>query len=105
MEEKIRDRLSYIIRKDDMKNVSVKMGTDGPYITLNVHGWSVSKTSKIMEKMLLLEKEAFSLNVIHGYRHGTEIKQMLCRFTHARLLKSRGYNENPGITHIKFNAA
>lgn len=105
--EEIQDKLTYILQKSDLERVSVKIGEDGAaYITLDIHGWPLAKTQKVMQNLILLQREAFNLNIVHGYLHGMATKEMLLNeFTNCRLIKKRSYNENPGITFMRFKAA
>ena len=66
---------------------------------------SIAKAEAVLRKMLLIIRCEFNLDIIHGYSHGIKIKAMLTEYKNERILKRRGYNENPGLTYMKIRAA
>lgn len=107
-EEQIRDRLSYILPGEELGRVKYLkiVNNDILYITLDVHKWSRDKVASVLRKIVVLEREPLCISVIHGYTHGTKIKEMLCAdFRNERMVHRRGYNENPGMTLLSFRAA
>jgi len=105
-EERIRDRLSYLLRQEDLIKTVINQKEDGIHITLDVHGWSKAKVAKVIHNLALLEKEEFKLDIIHGYVHDTAIKQMLVNdFREERLIKEWRPQYNPGLTRMWFKAA
>lgn len=105
--ETIQDRLTYILNKEEIGRVEVSIGEDGnPFIRLDMHEWSTCKARTVLNKLILLNREAFCIDLVHGYLHGTKIKAMLTHdYSNQRVLLRRGYNENPGITFMKIAAA
>jgi len=100
------DKMTFLLKKDELARLHIEMTEQGePFIKLDVHGWSIAKTETILNKMLLLIKCEFNLDIIHGYMHGCKIKAMLTGFKNARIEKKRGYNENPGLTYMKIMQA
>lgn len=103
------DKLSFILKKDEMDRVAVKTGEeDGkPFIVLDTHGWGAYKARVILDKIILINRgEDFNIDLIHGYQHGIAIKHMLLHeYKNPRITKMRSYNENPGLTLLKVAAA
>ena len=74
---------------------------------LNVHGWSVKKTEVVIDKLVKLMIGSFELCIIHGYIHGTHIKDMLTRYTNTRLVDTNPkycLAYNPGVTYMDFKS-
>ena len=73
--------------------------------TVNVHGLSVGRAIKFIRNLLCLSiSEPLILEVIHGYNHGTAIKEAIQKESLSRMpyqLISIPYN--PGITKIVIN--
>lgn len=104
--EQIQDTLTFIFKKEDMQRIKIKLDAEGnPFITIDVHGWSKATTKKKLENIMLLFRGTFHMNIIHGYMHGIEIKKMLLAYKNDRIIRKRGYNENPGIFYMKFKEA
>lgn len=71
-------------------------------IEIDVHGMNQSQVKTLMNKTLKDAKQNVSMiRVIHGYQHGTAIRQMLRRQyrTHPRV-KHIVLSLNPGITEF-----
>lgn len=105
--EQLQDLMTYILKKDELNRIRITTDEDGLFrITIDMHGWNVKKSKAVLNNIILLNKTAFNLDVIHGYNNGLEIKKMLFNeFSSSRIEKKRSYNENPGLTYFKFNAA
>lgn len=104
--EMLYDKMSYLLKKEEMSRLQIEITEQNePFIKLDVHGWSLAKTEAVLNKMLLLIRCGFNLDIIHGYLHGCKIKAMLTEYKSERMEKKRGYNENPGLTYIKFAQA
>lgn len=104
--EMLYDKMTFLLKKEELDRLHIEMTELGePFIKLDVHGWSIAKTEVILNKMLLLIRCEFNLDIIHGYLHGLKIKSMLTEYKNARIQKRRGYNENPGLTYFKFAQA
>lgn len=114
-ESQVYDRLTYILNKDEIKRVEInrvnaenhKSIKNQIQIMLNVHGWSVKKTEVVIDKLVKLMIGSFELCVIHGYIHGTHIKDMLTRYTNTRLVDTNSkycLAYNPGVTYMDFKS-
>lgn len=106
-EQVVIDKMSFVLKKDELERVSAKIGEDGkPFIILDMHGWCTQKAKDVLDKTILINREEFNLDLVHGYRHGTAIKSMLQNdYKNSRVIKMRSYNENPGLTFIKIAEA
>ncbi len=68
-------------------------------ITVELHGLTVSETKKIINGILLLINEPFTLKLIHGYNHGTALKEYIHKDLHnKRIVEKYCYPYNPGET-------
>lgn len=71
-------------------------------IEIDVHGMNQSQVKTLMNKTLKNAKQnIYMIRIIHGYQHGTALRQMLRRQyrTHPRV-KHIELSLNPGITEF-----
>lgn len=101
--EQILDKMTFILNKDELSRLNVEIGEDGnPFIKLDMHGYSIAKAKAILDKTILLNREAFNIELIHGYNKGIAIKKMLLSdYSNKRIIRKRSYNENPGLTFMQ----
>lgn len=78
-EAEIRDRLSYILCGNSawrFKRIEVSK-TGGVLIVFDPHGMDVDSAKKVVNGTVNIIRVPFDLGVIHGYNHGTAIRDML----------------------------
>ena len=102
-EQLVIDKMSFVLKRDELDRVSAKIGEDGmPFIILDMHGWCTKKAKEVLDKTILINRGEFNIDLVHGYKHGIAIKKMLLsEYKNNRIIKMRSYNENPGLTFIK----
>lgn len=94
-------KLKLILLDEDMLRFS---GKDGVYF-LDVHGLPVHEARMLIKNVGALMSSKDNLTVIHGYNHGTAIKEMLAKdglFRRTYTLTENAYNK--GRTSIQFAA-
>lgn len=68
----------------------------------DLHGLSCREARRLLNNLMLLIRDDFDLIVIHGYRHGQAIKDMLWHdYDNRRLAARCGDKKNPGVTLFK----
>ena len=95
-------RFSLILTKEEMERLNFKETKDGGIeITANVHGLKVYQAKRLINNIINISKTDIKMNVIHGYNHGTAIKEMIKNdITNSRVYYIIPDRHNMGVTHI-----
>ncbi len=94
------DRLNSILSKNDLTRISMKF-SDKIYVIVDVHGMKCSQTRRFINNIINSVRVAFQLIVIHGYNHGTAIKDMLAEnFSNSHIVEQHADFYNQGVTHM-----
>lgn len=94
-------RLTTILSKSDMKRITIKTKKGMIKIYADVHGMKVWEAKRFINNILNLMKEAIELIIIHGYKHGSAIKEMLeNEFNNGHVKSITPDRDNQGVTHI-----
>ncbi len=96
------EKMMMIFTKEEMDRISES--EDGLY--LDLHQLTVKQAQRLINNLILLDRDGFSLTLIHGYNHGTKIKEMLSNdYTNKRVTNKHGVKNNPGRTVLEVTAA
>lgn len=94
-------RLSLILTKDEMNRLNIKEEKGETKIIADVHGMSVNKAKKFINNIINVVRTKLELIVVHGYNHGTAIKDMLANvYTNSHITDKYQDEYNKGVTHI-----
>lgn len=96
--EELLNRLSFVVYGDNKWRLTVSQQKDTvPEITCDVHGLSVPEARRMIRNIINITRVPIYLIVIHGYNHGTAIKDMLAQEDVADRIVNRFCPEsNPG---------
>ena len=96
----ILDRMTYILKKEDMQRISIQKDADGTIVlVINVHEMKVAQAKRVINSIIIMYRFPFKLKIIHGYVHGTAIKEMLIyNFDNRRIVNKKSESYNPGVT-------
>ncbi len=98
--EYIQHRLSSIMSKSEMARISMK-SSDMFCITVDVHGMKCCQAKRFINNIINIVRIIFHLIIIHGYNHGTAIKDMLSyKFSNIHITNQYVDPYNQGMTHI-----
>ena len=103
---KLQELMNFIIFGEDRWRVSVDLDANGyPAITYDAHGQTVFDARRTIRNIVAITRSPISVNVIHGYHHGTAIKSMLETEDFAGRVAERFCPDgNPGQTCMKIAA-
>ena len=104
--EELLNRLSFVVYGDNKWRLTVRQQKDAiSEIICDVHGLSVLEARRIIRNIINITRSPIHLRVIHGYTHGTAIKDMLAQECVADRIVSRVCPEsNPGETIMSIAA-
>ena len=103
--EIIQTRLETILTKNDMIRIMITNGNQEITITVDVHGLKCQQAKKLIRNIINIASTSFSLVIIHGYNHGTAIKNMLSdNFANSHITSRYIDPFNQGVTHMQIAA-
>ncbi len=94
------ERMRFILSSCDFERMNFE---NDNYLTINVHGLSLNKMTRLLKNISCINRNNFTMRIIHGFNHGTRLKDSL----RTKGLFTRDYlimpdKVNPGVTMIVF---
>lgn len=102
----IYDRINYIFTKEEINRLSIE-DTPGNMlkVTVDVHGMKCSQAKRLINNLINVLRTSFVLRIIHGFNHGTAIRDMLSEsFDNPHVAKKYLDPRNQGITFMQIAA-
>lgn len=95
----IQKRLCSIFGNTDLTRISLKYNDE--ICVTDVHGMKCYQAKRFINNIINVLRITFRLVIIHGYNHGTAIKDMLAdNFINTHILEQRADLHNQGITRM-----
>lgn len=96
-------REELIFTSEEMARISTDAAAGNDNITVDVHGLKPREAMRFLKNVVALHyREDFVLTVIHGYNHGTAIKEMLQNTQlSCRVEDISSCAWNPGVTMFR----
>ena len=103
---KMRLRLGMVFTKEQMERLSVSSTNDGVVtVRANVHNMTCQEAKTFLKNVIALFRGAFRLIVVHGFHHGTCIRDMISReLLSDKVVRVNRCQWNEGITEIDIRA-
>lgn len=105
--EVLRKRLGFIIYGNNIWRL-LSFGqteTGEPSITIDAHGQTVREARRMILNIINITRHPMQLDVIHGFNHGTAIRDMLAKESFGGRLEERfSPVYNPGETIMRIAA-
>lgn len=100
-------KLELILTKDEISRIISKVKEDGePEVTLDLHKLTVREARRLIGNIIAVNRERFELNLIHGYNHGTALRDMIRQeFKNPRIYERKQYSYNAGVTTFEIAGA
>ena len=104
--EQLLSNMRSILKCEDLKRIECKEVIDGlACVVLDLHGLSYKNAVKMIKNVISVNRGAFVINAIHGYSHGTILKEMINNeLLSYRISKRYTPAWNPGQTYLKIAA-
>ncbi len=98
----IRTRLKMILTQSELERIDISENRSGKIrITVDVHGMKCYEARRFINNIINIVRTAFQLVIIHGYNHGTAIKEMLAQnFSNDHIYEQFPDPRNQGVTHM-----
>lgn len=104
----LESKMAMIFTQEDINRVSIRENGNNQEVAVDLHGFSVKEAEMFVDNVIALDPGAFRMDLIHGYNHGTAIKEMV---NTPGMLRSRRIRErkspawNPGLTTLTIDSA
>ena len=98
----IKERLFTVYSQNDLQRIQIKYSLKGEiYMVIDVHGMTRNEARRFINNVIGIAHTNFNLTVIHGFNHGTAIKEMLeCQFDNIHITNKLVDPINPGRTYL-----
>ena len=94
-------RLRLILSLEELGRLTISEFAGNTTIVVDVHGMKCSQARRLINNIINTVRCAARLVIIHGYNHGTAIKEMLtCDFHNSHIEKQFPDACNLGMTHM-----
>lgn len=98
-------RLKRIFTTNELGRIMINEDTGSLFITVDVHGLTCREARRFINNIINVIPCPFQLEVIHGYNHGTAIKEMLAtNFRNMRITERHPDSYNYGVTYMTLAA-
>lgn len=96
------DRLKMILTQEEINRLKITESTSEHIkIIADVHGMKCYEARRFINNIINIVRIAFQLVIIHGYNHGTAIKEMLAQnFSNDHIYEQFPDPRNQGVTHM-----
>lgn len=100
--ETIMERMTYILQGIDLCRVEVRFSECGEVIIkVDLHGMSCRMAQLVINNIISMYRFSFTLDLVHGYNHGTAIKQLINeKICNKRISRKYCNSWNPGETFL-----
>lgn len=98
--EKVLARMGLVMTKDEIKRIRVSETESGDVsVQVDLHELSKSKARRFIGNIFGIIRGPFRLDVIHGYNHGTVLKEYINNELDNKRIKERHvHSRNEGMT-------
>ncbi len=89
--------MKIVFTEDDMRRIREYEGK----IVVDLHGKKRREAIVFVNNIINLVHHPFEMDLIHGYNHGTVLKEMVLEEQiNRRIVNRRCSNDNLGVTHL-----
>ena len=94
----MREKMMMIMTKEELERVTSSAGM----LLVDLHGLTVHKAKRLLSNLIAINSDCIDICAIHGYNHGTAIKEMIHRsFVTPEHLSIKNVEGNYGRTIVK----
>ena len=102
----IPSNFTLLFTNEILSNIKVFKDEENLRFQIDLHGLSRKQAYFVITAVIKLTREPFTLDLIHGFNHGTVLKSMIFEnIQNPRILNKYCNPWNPGETFIELTAA
>lgn len=104
--EQMRYRVSFILYGENLRRVFIYRDDEGKMIVrVDLHHMTQRQVEKVIHDIILMNQESFILDLIHGYNHGTALKNMILNLVSNKRIEKKWVNPwNMGETFLEIKS-
>lgn len=104
--EQIENNMRFLMYGETTGRIKVEETYEGlPIIKVDLHGMNRNSACRFISNIIKINRFPFLLDIIHGYNHGTVLKEMIIHeFFSTRVANKECPSWNPGETLMKIAA-
>lgn len=92
-------RMEFLTPEDPDRIKTVDTEDGDILVSVDLHGLSVLEAKRLLNNIIAMIRRPFSLEIIHGYHHGTAIRDMIYKdFSNPKMKSCKVNVYNPGIS-------
>ena len=101
------EKMTFLMCGEDICRLNFVENEDGSIkVVVDLHGLSKRNAIRMLSNIMVLCRFQFELEVVHGFNHGTAIKEYIFKEMHNdRVVHKQSPFYNPGITDLMIAAA
>lgn len=98
----VHNRLRMVFTNEEISRLTISEINEGRIrIVADVHGMKCNQAKRFINNIINTIRVTFQLIIIHGYNHGTAIKDMLAQnFINTHITEKHLDPYNQGVTHM-----
>ena len=102
--EKMLAKIGIVMTKDEIKRIKITEHKSGVNVQVDLHELRKPQAMRFIKNILNLITGPFNLSVIHGYNHGTVLKNYVNNELQSKRIKERHVlPNNLGMTVLSIN--
>ncbi len=101
----MRKRMEMIFTKEELARITGIKHENIITLIVDVHGLKVKEAKRLLKNLMVLNLEGYDICVIHGFNHGTAIKEMISAALYHPRNVAKKTGSNPGRTLLKMEKA
>ena len=95
------DKIRLVFSNEEIERLQIEQSEHQLSIKVDVHGLKCREARRFINNLINLLRMTFQLIIIHGYNHGTAIKDMLKNnFSNSHVMGIYPDCYNQGVTHL-----
>lgn len=95
------EKLALILSDGELERIKISEGNGELKLIADVHGMKCIQAKRFLSNIINVMRTAFQLIIIHGFNHGTAIRDMLSKnFINPHIAYQYVDPYNEGMTHI-----
>lgn len=97
----VENTLKLILTKEELNRITI-LSKDGKIqVIVDMHQLGAGQAKKLLNNLIVMLRGEFELKVIHGYNHGTVIKEIIWNEYQNHKIKTRKADKNnQGVTYL-----
>ena len=101
------EKMMYLFSKEEIARVKDTVRMNGKHlVTVDMHGLRAKEAKRFLKNLIAVNKDGCEMCVIHGYKHGTAIRDIVNHDNFGKRVVGRfPVKNNPGRTRLMLCAA